>query len=395
MHYLIAITVFILSFSPHLSVLSLVLMFVLAIIRLIRKPFLIKKNYSKSTLLFLLLYLLHIIGLLYSSNINEGLVDLQTKLGLIIIPFIFLAIDRISQREFSLYSYAFILGCTIGCISGFYHATSLYFEKGYTDYLYSGYFSFFIPSNYYSIYLLTALVLIWHLTKTNNYSWLSKCLHITPIIILIIGVILTASRASFLAIILIGILWVGYQLIYGENWKNRLLSSCIILSIISAIYFIPFTPFKRFKNITTELLEDNKGSTEKSASIRMQVWKASIDVISKNFLFGVGTGDIEVSLQNAYKERNITHAIKRSFNAHNQYLQSFIALGLTGFLLIFSIFFNAAYNALVYKQLPYFLLIFPWFIFAFTESMLERHFGVLLFTFLYFIWANYFIPKKC
>ena len=395
MHYLIAITVFILSFSPHLSVLSLVLMFVLAIIRLIRKPFLIKKNYSKSTLLFLLLYLLHIIGLLYSSNINEGLVDLQTKLGLIIIPFIFLAIDRISQREFSLYSYAFILGCTIGCISGFYHATSLYFEKGYTDYLYSGYFSFFIPSNYYSIYLLTALVLIWHLTKTNNYSWLSKCLHFTPIIILTIGLILTASRASFLAIILIGILWVGYQLIYGENWKNRLLSSCIILSIISAIYFIPFTPFKRFKNITTELLEDNKGSTEKSASIRMQVWKASIDVISKNFLFGVGTGDIEVSLQNAYKERNITHAIKRSFNAHNQYLQSFIALGLTGFLLIFSIFFNAAYNALVYKQLPYFLLIFPWFIFAFTESMLERHFGVLLFTFLYFIWANYFIPKKC
>jgi len=395
LHYLIAITVFILSFSPHLSVLSLVLMFVFAIIRLIRKPFLIKKNYSKSTLLFLLLYLLHIIGLLYSSNINEGLVDLQTKLGLIIIPFIFLAIDRISQREFSLYSYAFILGCTIGCISGFYHATSLYFEKGYTDYLYSGYFSFFIPSNYYSIYLLTALVLIWHLAKTNNYSWLSKCLHFTPIIILTIGLILTASRASFLAIILIGILWVGYQLIYGENWKNRLLSSCIILSIISAIYFIPFTPFKRFKNITTELLEDNKGSTEKSASIRMQVWKASIDVISKNFLFGVGTGDIEVSLQNAYKERNITHAIKRSFNAHNQYLQSFIALGLTGFLLIFSIFFNAAYNALVYKQLPYFLLIFPWFIFAFTESMLERHFGVLLFTFLYFIWANYFIPKKC
>ena len=395
MHYLIAITVFILSFSPHLSVLSLVLMFVLAIIRLIRKPFLIKKNYSKSTLLFLLLYLLHIIGLLYSSNINEGLVDLQTKLGLIIIPFIFLAIDRISQREFSLYSYAFILGCTIGCISGFYHATSLYFEKGYTDYLYSGYFSFFIPSNYYSIYLLTALVLIWHLAKTNNYSWLSKCLHFTPIIILTIGLILTASRASFLAIILIGILWVGYQLIYGENWKNRLLSSCIILSIISAIYFIPFTPFKRFKNITTELLEDNKGSTEKSASIRMQVWKASIDVISKNFLFGVGTGDIEVSLQNAYKERNITHAIKRSFNAHNQYLQSFMALGLTGFLLVLSIFFNAAYNALTYKQLPYFLLVFPWFIFAFTESMLERHFGVLLFTFLYFIWANYFIPKKC
>ena len=395
MHYLIAITLFILSFSPHLGVLSLVLMFVLAIVRLIRKPFLIKKNHSSSTLLFLLLYLLHIIGLLYSNDLNEGLIDLESKLGLIIIPFIFLGIDRINEKNFRLYSYAFILGCTLGCIAGFYHATSLYFEKGYTDYLYGGYFSFFVPSNYYSIYLLTALILIWYLAKTHNYSWLSKCLYIVPITILIIGVILTASRASFLAIILIGILWVGYQLIYAGNWKNRLLSSCIILSIISAIYFIPFTPFERFKNITTELIDDNKGSTEKSASIRLQVWKASIDVIYRHFLWGVGTGDVQITLKNAYKERKITHAIKRSFNAHNQYLQSFIALGLTGFLLIFSIFFNAAYNALVYKQLPYFLLIFPWFIFAFTESMLERHFGVLLFTFLYFIWANYFIPKKC
>ena len=245
MHYLIAITLFILSFSPHLSVLSLVLMFILTIVRLLRKPFLIKKNYSRSTLLFLLLYLLHIIGLLYSSDLNEGLIDLESKLGLIIIPFIFLGVDRIDQKSFRLSSYAFILGCTLGCIAGFYHAISLYFEKGYTDYLYGGYFSFFVPSNYYSIYLLTALILIWHLAKTHNYSWLSKCLHIIPIIILIIGVILTASRASFLAIILIGILWVGYQLFYAGNWKNRLLSSYIILSIISYYFSIIFIFLKK------------------------------------------------------------------------------------------------------------------------------------------------------
>ena len=54
-------------------------------------------------------------------------------------------------------------------------------------------------------------------------------------------------------------------------------------------------------------------------------------IIKKNFIFGVGTGDTQDSLNNRYLLNGYTDSFKHKLNAHNQYLETFIAIGLIGF----------------------------------------------------------------
>ena len=67
-----------------------------------------------------------------------------------------------------------------------------------------------------------------------------------------------------------------------------------------------------------------------SAAIRTVVWKAAWDVGNHNLPWGTGTGDVKDELLLRYKEIGAVHAEERKLNAHNQFLQTFAALGLPG-----------------------------------------------------------------
>ena len=64
------------------------------------------------------------------------------------------------------------------------------------------------------------------------------------------------------------------------------------------------------------------------------VWKCSIEIIKENVFFGVGTGDVKTELNKKYEEKNIQQALKDNLNSHNQFLQTYVAIGLPGFILL-------------------------------------------------------------
>jgi hypothetical protein len=98
---------------------------------------------------------------------------------------------------------------------------------------------------------------------------------------------------------------------------------------------------------------------------------------------GVGVGDANDALYDAYQENGLTGAYEHKFNAHNQYLQTFIGLGLVGFLSLLSLTLLPLVRTALRKEfLPFifFLLIVLNF---FVESMLQTAAGVLFFGFFY------------
>jgi len=72
-------------------------------------------------------------------------------------------------------------------------------------------------------------------------------------------------------------------------------------------------------------------STEGTAQ-RLLIWKATLEIIRQHPITGTGTGDIKDALVERYKSSNNFIAYEKKFNAHNQYLQTFAALGIVGFL---------------------------------------------------------------
>jgi O-antigen ligase len=114
---------------------------------------------------------------------------------------------------------------------------------------------------------------------------------------------------------------------------------------------------------------------------RIFVWKSSLEIIKQNPIFGVGTGDAKQALLEKYEENNQPYAYKLEYNAHNEYLQTFITIGVMGFLTLVASLFLPAWFAFRQKHMVYlFFLLLIAFHFM-VESMLAKQAGIVFYAF--------------
>ena len=124
----------------------------------------------------------------------------------------------------------------------------------------------------------------------------------------------------------------------------------------------------------------DKNSTE-STTERLLIWQSAVSVIKENVLVGVGTGDTNDALLKTYKTNQYSGALESRLNAHNQYLQTFIAIGIIGFLALMSMLFIPLYTALKKRDILYLLLLLLICFNLLFESMFERQAGVVFYAF--------------
>jgi O-antigen ligase len=117
-----------------------------------------------------------------------------------------------------------------------------------------------------------------------------------------------------------------------------------------------------------------------STNIRFHLWKNAVQLISRNPLFGVGTGDIKEELVNIYTENNYAYGIRERISPHNQFLHTGVILGITGMVLLAIYFFYPLCFSFKEKDWLYFFFLTIILLNAMTESILEREAGILFFT---------------
>ncbi len=136
-------------------------------------------------------------------------------------------------------------------------------------------------------------------------------------------------------------------------------------------------------NGTLQTLSENapaKNSEESTAS-RIAIWKAAKAVIQQHPFAGAGTGDAKDELMKEYENREMAFAFSMKLNAHSQFLQTSIALGLPGLLLLCSGLFLPLFSGWKKNNYLYvtFLLLVIFNVAA--ESMFETQAGVVFYAF--------------
>lgn len=122
---------------------------------------------------------------------------------------------------------------------------------------------------------------------------------------------------------------------------------------------------------------------------RIEHWRASIHVIRQHPLFGVGTGDVDRAIRNAYDELNSNLESRWRMNPHNQYFTIAIGFGLIG--LAWYIIALVLPVFMLEKQNNYFL----WILIAivgismFFDDTLNTQAGITFFTCFYFCFAYF------
>jgi len=95
------------------------------------------------------------------------------------------------------------------------------------------------------------------------------------------------------------------------------------------------SPFKRFETLKNQIQNYTIGGDPDGNSLlqRFEHWKAAIDIIQRNWLFGVGTGDVQAAFDESYVRNNSKLDHKHWNRAHNQFLTFWVSFGVIGFLI--------------------------------------------------------------
>jgi O-antigen ligase len=352
-----------------------------------------------------LFYLLYVIGTFYSTQIkgsSGALFDLEVKLSLLLFPVFFTTIDlsKLGNDFYKRVLKAFIYGCLISSILLINKAMMDYFRDQDASVFYYKSLSWIHHPSYVALYFTfaIAILMVW-LIRNENKNATKRAVGILLIIHFELFIVLLSSKAGILGLVLICFIVLIY-FIFREKQKSKIVFVHTITVLVAFGIILLLLPagINRFyaakKSIEDINIPDNQ-KTEGSVA-RLMVWKCSIEIIKENFFFGVGTGDVKPELNQKYQEKNIQQAIKENLNAHNQYLQTFIAIGFGGFVLLVASLYLPLLQGIKHGKV---LLIVFICLFAFhllVESMLERQAGVVFFAFFsgFLVLGNYSFRQK-
>ncbi|MBN4061579.1 MAG: hypothetical protein COA57_08770 [Flavobacteriales bacterium] len=343
-------------------------------------------QHKQITLFIIGFYVLHVVGLIYTENLEKGLFDVQVKSAILFLPFIYAtSVYKFNTKQLHFILISAIAGVFVAVIYCFKTSFFNYFENDpWSIYFFSSRFSAFMHIGYFGLLLnfticATVYLLLYYQEKLTLRHWVLAGF---VILLFVVSLILTTSKNGILTFVVLCVIIGGYLIAKGRRKVlTALLFSLFLLAFVFAIKNSSIV-YGRFKKIITVLTAPNENKkTIDSVAARTLAWSTSVEVFKENFFIGTGTGDIKDELLKKYEEKNYTGVLKKKLNSHNQYLQTACALGVVGLmLLLLALFVPFAYSI---KQRQYLLsmLMIIIILASITESILEVQIGVVFFSF--------------
>lgn len=330
---------------------------------------------NKTAVLLISFFLLHILTLVITENKSSGLFDIESKLSLLIFPLIFTLNPKPYKKSYlSIFNY-FILGCLIAGLICLTHSfyLKIAFDARWQYFTYTD-LSILMHPTYFAMYICLAIVLSFNalLISKNN---ISRLFYIFTILFFMTIVMLLSSKAGLIVLFFLVIIFL-FKFI-KKNKKNIILILTFSFLMLGLI----------MKNDRFSVMKDtlyNKyvlGKTQiESTNERLIVWSTVIKKLKTDWLFGTGAGDLKFDLTKEFKKSGFNLGEEKLLNAHNQYLETFLSVGILGIvilLLILIICFKIQYNHNNLELLGFIIIITINFIF---ESILNNQAGIVFFS---------------
>ncbi len=358
---------------------------------------------------FLLFFLLHVIGLFYSEDMKSAWFQIETKLSVALLPIIAATGRRLPSGYFRVMKYGFIGSClavallSLGAAAISYQqplALPLNFDPYSTERLHTlfpnlpqfwEYFSYLqlskgadIHPAFFSMYLIFCiLVILQEMLDRQRVSFVRVCL----IGFFMIFVSMLSSRMAIISLAVTLAFLVMHHYYTKENATRGILAlSCLLALVFAAVWINPVSRFHIWvEPMSTPLTVSQKTAHWNSVNLRLLSWEASVDAGKSYWPFGAGTGDGQSVLDQYYARLSF---FGFHVNSHNQYLQTFIELGIPGLACLLFCLYGPAYRALSINPLHFsFMLLFG--MMCLSESMLVRPKGIVFFAMFQSLFLSY------
>ena len=347
----------------------------------------------------ILLFMLYLIGVIYSENQQAAWSSVELKLSLVMAPLLIAGSASFRKQHLAWSVFVFIWAAVITMC----FAYILALMNGLQDDFSGGWIEMVTYENltrsisfqpiYLSFYLVFAFfgLIALHLNESFRDQLFYRNKHATyPVLaFLFVGIIMLSSRMEVLVLFATGAALILFFL--PSKKQRRKYGLLLMVFAITAVGLILSSAENRQR--FTEMIDISSDYTENQyggRSIRLHKWKNALERWSQDPVLGVGTGDLQEELNKTYAKNNFDLALQYSFNPHNQYVETLLTLGIPGFVMLLVWLWGICLLGWRYKN---------WLLFAFglivslsilTESMLERQWGIVFIAFFSVILMRYF-----
>ena len=340
-----------------------------------------KPRFNAGFVLMISLYVMYLVGIFWTENMEFAYSDLQVKLGLLLVPalFFFLKYDK---QQLRMMFYGFFLGLLFSFIFSVVTSAVNYASSGLLSEFMFYLLSKSVHPTYLAFYTNIAITVLLVDFTTKRLALFSKDRSYLLLIVLFsIFSFILLSRLGIVTTLLLNSVLIVYWLI-SRRWLHA--SIVLIFVAIVPLIMIKSSIWARerlWDELKTEQVEAGRQIISLT-TLRMEIWHDALTVYKKSPLLGFGTGDVQDEMIRQYNEDGFNQALEENLNPHNQFLQTGIALGVLGMLLVLAI---LTFSLSRLKRQFYFSGLFGIisFMFFMTESVLETQAGVVGFAFFY------------
>ena len=330
---------------------------------------------NKLMIASILFYLMHVVGMLWTEDVEWGLHILHKMWYFLL--FLPILSNIVQKKYIKHYLTAFLLAIAFTEIVSY----LVWFEiiEPFKNATIKNPTPFMSHVSYNPILAFAIYIVSYQMFFNKKLSNLEFFFYSFFGVCMTINMFITGGRAGQVAFfVMISIL------IFQFFDKQRLKSLLLILIMIPSIFFTAYYSSDLFKTrVDLGISDVQHNRLNGDVSLRINFAKNSFDVIKHNLLFGVGTGDFPREYKKINKVN--TPTLPNTTNPHNMYTLILMQLGSIGLLSMLSIFYyqvKLSFNA-PNKFLKDFGITLPlvFLVIMMSDSYLLGHFTSLMFVF--------------
>lgn len=325
-------------------------------------------------------YLLHVTGMLWTTDVAFGLFDLQVKLGLVLLPVAAAAVIAIRPDVLHRSMVAFTVGIVVSMVLGGVKAWDCWADTGVPSCFSQSTLSYSLHPSYAAWYACWALAWWGHRLVSGAIDW-GKGVVAVLLTLLLVWIMMLASKSGVLGagMVVAWLAYAGLKLTAGR--VRTFLLGGTLLAVVAALAIqgplvvarmqASWNAIQRAAAADPAIFTSSDGN-----DLRIVAWTCSLDILKLDPM-GAGTGDIKHALMACYGEKGADQAAARNLNSHSQFLQGGVALGWPGLILTLLLVLVPLVAAWYARQVVWLLFMALLVVNATVESVLEVQAGVV------------------
>ena len=208
--------------------------------------------HNKAAVLLVLFYLMHVIGLLYTTDFQYALKDLRVKLPILVLPFIMSGMEPLDRKRFDLLMLVYVLSVFVATLFSF----TTYLRHDYED---IREISHFISHIRFCLHIVFCIAVIGYYLVTRHEPLWSRLLQVILLFWFAYQIYIFESLSGYVilaAIVIVSVIYAFLQWKKGRGWRIGIGVSIVAVLVVGVVLLVHWIkPFVEVKPVDFSTLE--------------------------------------------------------------------------------------------------------------------------------------------